>query len=523
MRKALEVTPRATRVLDLVSGRVVFLLVAALIFGIAHALAPIYASNQNAHLLRGLADGGLGLLNDDWFANTKDPFPIFTFGVAVTYRFLHEYFFYVYHVLLAGVYFYSIVGIAATIFKIDSSWPKYISFVAILTLIHTGVFGFVSNKILGVNLAAELQNGVAQQFVLGFYFQPSVFGVFILLSIYFFLIKRPFVAVLLLGVAAWTQSIYLLSMGAITLSYMYVLFREGKSIKKPFLIGTASAILIVPVLAYVYIFFRQTSPEVWSESVALFVNFRAPHHTDWSVWLDAMAYAKTAVVIVALFLVRRTPLFPILLVPLAIAVVLTAVQIISDSNSLAAATPWRLSVFLVPIATGVIVAYAVSGLWKILQHHIYRYEKAVIALGLAAIGLLLVAGIVSTRNNIEDNRRSDSVPMMNFVRETKMPGDQYLIPLSLDRFRIFTGAPILVDLKAFPFKDVESLEWRDRYQAAGQFYDSGEDATCGSIDRLAEEYRITHVVSGRGRFDTSCSNLAQIYGDDNYRVFRIEP
>jgi len=288
-------------------------------------------------------------------------------------------------VLLAGVYFYSIVGIATTIFKIDSSWPKYISFVSILTLIHTGVFGFVSNKILGVNLAAELQGGVAQQVVLGFYFQPSVFGVFILLSIHFFLIKRPFVAVLFLGVAAWTQSIYVLSMAALTLSYRYVLFREGNSIKKPFLIGTVSAILIVPVLTYVYLSFRQTSPEIWSESVALFVNFRAPHHADWSVWLGAMAYAKTAVVIVALFLVRRTPLFPILLVPLVIAVILTGVQIISDSNSLAAATPWRLSVFLVPIATGVIVAYAVSRVLEILQHRIYRYEKAVIALGLAAM------------------------------------------------------------------------------------------------------------------------------------------
>jgi len=135
----------------------------------------------------------------------------------------------------------------------------------------------------------------------------------------------------------------------------------------------------------------------------------------------------------------------------------------------------------------------------------------------------MVAGIVSTRNNIEDNRRTDSIPMMNFVRETKMPGDQYLVPLSLERFRIFTGAPILVDYKSFPFKDVEALEWRDRYQAASQFYDSGEDATCVSINRLVEEYRVTHVVSGSRRFDTSCPNLAQIYGDDNYRVFRIEP
>jgi len=521
--KALEIVakPHILRNRLVVSSGLILLW--ALVFGVAHGLSPLYASNQNAHLVRGLADGGLGLLAEDWFANTTDPFPIFTFAVSLTYRFLHEYFFYFYHLLLAGVYFYSILGIAGAIFKVDSPRLKYFTFIALLILVHTGAFGFITSKTAGINLSAELQTGVGIQYILGYYLQPSQIGVFILLSIYLFLIKRPYWAAILLGVTALLHFAYLLSAISVTLAYLYVAFRQERSFRKPLLIGGLCTVLALPAVAYVYFAFGQTSREVWSESLSIFVNFRVPHHTDYKLWLGPVAYAKTGLVIFALYLVRKTPLFPVLLAPLVIALILTVIQIGSGSDSLATLMPWRMSVFLVPIATAVILAFAVSRAFEIIPQQIYAYERALIVLGIGAIGLLVVIGAASTRNSFAEHQADLSVPLMDFVREAKVSGDQYFIPTDLERFRAYTGVPIFADFKSFPFKDTEVVEWRDRNLAARHFYDPSNDRLCEDADRLSREYGVTHVVLTTGHFDSACSNLTQTYQDDSYRVFRIKP
>ena len=34
-----------------------------------------------------------------------------------------------------------------------------------------------------------------------------------------------------------------------------------------------------------------------------------------------------------------------------------------------------------------------------------------------------------------------------------------MIPVGLQRFRLHTGAPIFVDVKSIPYKDVDVIEW----------------------------------------------------------------
>src|SRR5438045_9149401 len=45
----------------------------AVLFAVAHTQSPLYYSNQNQYLLHGLANAGVGYLNEDWLANTRDP------------------------------------------------------------------------------------------------------------------------------------------------------------------------------------------------------------------------------------------------------------------------------------------------------------------------------------------------------------------------------------------------------------------------------------------------------------------
>src|SRR6476646_12149035 len=55
-------------------------------FAVAHTQSPLFFSNQNQYLLHGLADAGYGHLDRDWLANTKDPTPVFSAGVAAAYQ-----------------------------------------------------------------------------------------------------------------------------------------------------------------------------------------------------------------------------------------------------------------------------------------------------------------------------------------------------------------------------------------------------------------------------------------------------
>src|SRR5687768_6467571 len=76
----------------------------AALFALAHTQGPLFYSNQNQYLLHGLADGGHGTLAHDWLANTRDPTPVFSALVAVTYRLAGLFPLHVYHFVLIGVY-----------------------------------------------------------------------------------------------------------------------------------------------------------------------------------------------------------------------------------------------------------------------------------------------------------------------------------------------------------------------------------------------------------------------------------
>src|SRR6185437_10945384 len=91
--------------------RVIAFVFWTLLFGIAYTQPRLYYSNQNQYFLHGLAWGGLGNLHDDWLANTADPVPNFSALIAFTYRYLHESFFYIYFILLLGIYLHALVGI----------------------------------------------------------------------------------------------------------------------------------------------------------------------------------------------------------------------------------------------------------------------------------------------------------------------------------------------------------------------------------------------------------------------------
>src|SRR5262249_25259168 len=144
-----------------------------LIFGLAYTQAPLYFSNQNQYFLHGMAQAGRGFLNEDWLAKTRDPTPAFSFLVMVVGRWLPEYLFYGMYLVLLGLYFHSLMGIADRCRNAPSSNAKRLVLATLLVLIHAAVLRRASALLWGVDYPWYFQAGVAGQYLLGFGLQPS--------------------------------------------------------------------------------------------------------------------------------------------------------------------------------------------------------------------------------------------------------------------------------------------------------------------------------------------------------------
>jgi hypothetical protein len=258
--------------------RVASFLLWSLIFAIAYAQSPLYTSNQNQYFLHGLARAGFGFLSRDWLANTLDPTPAFSRLVEYTYRLTSlEVLFYVYYALLMGIYLFSLLGIIK-----HSVWekeltppappslpgkgdeglgPRTLVFLA-LRHIHSAGWRFALSRLVGVNWTYLLEDGVADQRMLGPVFQPSTFGVLLLLSIYFFLRRRPYLAILAAVLAACFHPTYLLAAGVLTGAYLLTTGWEERDIHKPLALGALALLAVAPILVYVYRSFGGASSEV---------------------------------------------------------------------------------------------------------------------------------------------------------------------------------------------------------------------------------------------------------------------
>lgn len=485
---------------------------------------PLYTSNQNTYFAHGLANAGAGHLETDWLAQTADPFPPFSTLVSLTARLFGENAFYLYQIILQGLYVYGILGIGSYLFRFERMGIQQFSFYALLALLYSGWLTRLLSELPGVWRLASyfdpnglLTWGVAEQYIFGSYFQPSVFGAFIILSIYAFLRDKPFVAALLLALAATFHSTYLLSAAVLTCIYMAVIARTEKNYRKALLAGATALVCVAPLLIYNFLNFAPTTADLSAQAQSILVDYRIPHHTSVANWFGKSTVIQIAIVAVAIFLVRRTKLLPILLGSFLAAVFLTIVQMLTDSNSLALLFPWRLSVFLVPIASSILLAGLVSVIFQI--RHLTKIGKPLQAV---IIVFAIALGYVGIRQTVTlfDTPRAGLSAVARFAANNYEPGNLYLIPPEMESFRLAARVPIFIDHKSHPYQDTEVIEWFGRVQIAQEFYAARGETACSILQELSEEYGVTHVVS---RIPiTDCSLLQEEYQDANSTVYKVQ-
>jgi len=503
-------------------GAIAQFIVVSLVFGVAYSQDAIFHSpeNQNTKYLIGLARGGYGLLRDDWMVGTLDPLPAFTALVQVTYQFLHaEYAFYAYYFVIFGIYVYSLVGIVSQVYPLRGDRVKLALFFAPFLFLHCVHLEMFDNDF---DLGWHLHAGVAYQYILGPVFQPANFGAFLLLSIYLFLRGRTWIAVPLLALAGTLHPAYFPSVGVLTLAYMVVL-TQRRQFRMALGVGLLSTGLILPVLSYMLVTFQDTTPALAAQAADIIVNQRIPHHSIPAEWIDISTYIQIGVVAIALLLTRRHPLFPILAIPYATAVSLTGLQMVIDNDFVAFIAPWRISVFLVPIATSLLLAWGVVAVTRRWPRWCDRHQILLVRSSLVMILTLVIFGGVNQYDKW--TLRDETVPMMEFVRTSKQPGDVYLIPPAareLRKFRLFTGTPIFINRKTHPYKDVEVIEWNQRLERAEAFYQVRRPRQqCRLLRREFSKDGVTHVVLPQGLMRRRCRQLTELYRDDFYGVYAI--
>lgn len=518
----------------------------ACLFGIVYSQAPLYYSNQNQYFLHGLAAAGRGLLQEDWLANTADPTPLFGQLVAFTSRYLPEWAFHVYYGLLQGVYWVSLLSLFSVLAATQDRSRVRLGFAALLLLVHSAVLRWGSYRLGGADYVCYFQGWLAAQYVLGPVFQPSVFGVWLVLAVALFLRDRPFAAVASAALSALMHSTYLLPAGMLTLAFLLVLLREGRW-HQAGLLAAWGLVLVTPGVVRILLVFGPTHAEAFAEAQRILVHVRIPHHCLPRVWFDGITLAQVCWIVLALACVYRTRLFPVVSVVFLLSVALTLVQMTTQNDTLALLFPWRTSVILLPLATAAILSRFVLVAGRGFDHPAAAWASG----GLVAV--LVVAGLAMLwfRQGFQTN--DEELPLLEYVRDHQAQGDLYLLPVQVpnlagtvrgsissdfkplptkrtdtrlipfdfQRFRLFTGTPIFVDFKAIPYKDVEVLEWHRRVRWNEKVYQERDWNQTGTLAELRRE-GITHVVVTRDR-DIQAVGLITCYEDVNYRIYRVDP
>ena len=523
----------------------------AALFALAYCQAPLYYSTQNQYFLHGLAAAGEGFLRNDWLANTRDPTPVFSGLVELTALTLPEWAFYVYYGVLFGIYAASMLSIFVWLVGPATAARRWPVFVALLLLLHAALPRWCSYHWLGRDYPWYFQAGVAGQYLLGCMFQPSTFGVLLVTAIALFVWNRYWLAGVCVALAATVHSTYLLPGALLTAGFLLALLQQRR-IKESLGLGIWTLVLVLPITTYVLVMFAPTSEFTFTTAQNILVNQRIPHHARPDLWLDLYAVLQTAWVAVALILVWRTQLFAVLGVPFLLALLLTWMQVYTRETTLALLFPWRISTVLVPVATTVILSRLLG--WPALRLD----GRIVQAISIAGVAGLVAGGIWISANGLAFRTDDEELPVMEFVQRTKAPGDVYLlpvrdprlattmhgsqstdfkplverkvdsqvIPVDFQRFRLTTGAPIYVDFKAIPYKDVEVCEWSGRLLLAKTLPELLRQwiTEHGWIPPpVWEELRsggITHLILPTGvKWDVK--GLERIYADSAYQVYRI--
>ncbi|MCB9192549.1 MAG: hypothetical protein H6602_12880 [Flavobacteriales bacterium] len=348
------------------NNRFVLHLTMGMLLTIIYPMQGLFSGNQNIYFLWGMADMLPDVFAADPLLNTPDPYPLFSWLISIfPIQFLGIWTTALY-VFLSAIYSFSLFGIANEVADLDRHKSRLFSFSAFFLFLHSSpIWGTYLNLISGIDLRWIWDSGIAEQGVLRGYLQPSVFGVFLLLSFYFAARKNFSAAILTIAPAATIHANYLFLGGILTIVYLIQARFEKKSI-------LASAFLLALTIPYsIYLlknFFLLDAATKTEIEQAVLAGFESNIHLNPSNWINPKFFVQLVALSLGTCSIWNTRFRNLFLTILGIAVVLTAIAYITENTTLISLNPWRFSILLIPISVTVLIAKLTStGTWNLLR------------------------------------------------------------------------------------------------------------------------------------------------------------
>lgn len=513
--------------------------------------------NQCIYFFWGIKNSGFGFLEHDFLATQADPFPLFSWLVQYSYSFFGSNSFLFWYWLLNLVYVIAVFEIAEEVSKqLSLKFNKVLFTLLFLFANSTMIWGFFFSRFFNFDLRWAWDSGFAEQGILRGYFQPSVFGVFILLSVALFAKRRFLLAFVSAAVAACFHANYLLVSAVFISVYLLFLLKE-RNYKTAIIGGVVSLAIVLPYLLYILKNFGTSSPETMEY---IRNNINGHIHFDYKVWMNAEAFLQMTLIVFAMWLVRKIVLFLPLSIGLIVLVVLTIITYASGSIFLLNLTPWRISVVLVPLAVAVVVTRlpsvsnaklstliasiiltaTLSALcfrifgnssgdfilkWRVLTLLVFvatfgvmlLFEKYLPRLNvksitpLAALFLITclgLSGILLHKNDMESDK-----DLRTFVLKNSSEKQQYLIPPEMTDFRLVTGVPVFVDSTIYHSNALP--EWDKRVKITNRFFAASDTVL---LDSLVRNCGITHIIA---KEDFSFNKSNEVYRNKRFAIFEV--
>ncbi len=436
------------------------LLFLAILFAI---LSPTFhlefIGNQNTYLFHAFSMAYPDSLKFDWFSTTQDGTPIFSMLSFILLK-IHKLVAINFHKFFEVIFLFYISKIMITIFPSKNRMELCI-FCLFITLLLTNM----ATGELNWGRGEYFLGGLKGQNLLGTYFQPSVFGVLFVPSLYYFLKNKLLISLILLISATYFHPSLVLTTSIIGLIYIFCLKEHNEQLRY----GLLGIFLMLPLI---YTIYSRLDLAFDTLAIDILVNYRIPHHAQLSLFYYGDVL-KLIALVVSLNYCKDVLLKKIILATIIyISVALPIVNII-DIDSINLLFPLRISILLIPVAV-----YIVS-------IHIYFFIKEKLSLYISSsewnkIMILTYCAFTGFAFYMNISQYSEDMTYdIDWKKWEKYSSNEvvWLVPPQ-DEFsklvRLNIEQPIFVDYKNHPSLGEEIVEWKERVDIAQEFYNSSE-------------------------------------------------
>ena len=437
-----------------------------------------------AHLIHSIKHFDTNKLENDWIANQAHHLPVFVkFNYFLIKFFSSKIIYFMHGVLLALCALYLFL-ISKNLFpKLESRNLTIIWFAFFIILFHENSFF----------------SGVAGQSVIDIGYQPASFGILFFIGIYYFLIKKYFLCILLVCLGASFHPTYVLHSGFLVLGVLSYLILS-KNYQNFFKTLIIYSILILPITLFIIINFLTIDKNLIALGQEILLD-RIPHHADIRYWLSYKDLFFFVTYIYALYIVRNKQFFIFFLIFGTCPILLSLIQYFLDVNSIALAFPWRSSVFITPISSVIIFS---SWIQKI---KLDTRKLKIISFSL----LLLTSTFFFIKSHFIKDLNGEFTKKLILSKKIKNNFDsieRILIPTNLDYIRMYTGLPIFINWKHHAFRFDQLIEWRQRMDLADEFYsNTNKETQLLKLKEIQKIENISHILISKNKLKIECDDL----------------